>query len=59
MVTIRYVTNLYDLQNVSSGCIFKVKKFQLDSLKRLRMGEEKHDGGGVRCDRVKKIFMNL
>ena len=31
---------------MSEKCIFKVKKFQLDTLSRFRMVEEKQEGGG-------------
>ena len=36
---------------VSQRCIFKVRKFQLDSLRRFGMVEEKHEGGGGRIIR--------
>ena len=44
MVTAQNVTNWFDLQNVSKSCIFKVRKFQRDTLSRFRMGEEKQEG---------------
>ena len=45
MATAQNVTNLFYLQKVSSRCIFKVRKFQLDTLNRFRMAEEKQNRG--------------
>ena len=44
MATAQNVTNWFDLQNVSKRCISKVRKFQLDTLSRFRMVEEKQEG---------------
>ena len=44
MVIAQNVTNWFDLQKVSKRCIFKVIKFQLDTLSRFRMVEEKQEG---------------
>ena len=41
MATAQNLTNWFDLQNVSLKCMFKVRKFQLDTLSRFRMVEEK------------------
>ena len=46
MATARNVANRFDLQNVSLNCIFKVRKFHLDTLSRFRMVEEKQEGEG-------------
>ena len=47
MATAQNITNWFYLQKVSQRCIFKIRKFQLDTLSRLRMVEEKHKGGFV------------
>ena len=41
----KILTNWFDLQNVSQNCIFKVRKFQLDTLSRFRMVKQKQEGG--------------
>ena len=47
MATAQNLTNWFDLQNVSEKCIFKVRKFQRDTLSRFRMVEEKTGGGRI------------
>ena len=47
MVTTQNVMDQYDLSNVSYYCILKVGKYQLDSLSRFRMVEEKRHEIGV------------
>ena len=37
------LTNWFNLQNVSQKCIFKVRKFQFDTLSRFRMVEGKQE----------------
>ena len=44
MTTTENVTYWFYLQKVSQRCIFKVRKFQLDTLSGVRMVEEKREG---------------
>ena len=58
MATAQNVTNWFDLQKVSQRCIFKVRKFQLDTVSRFRMVEEKQEGGGAYFDPPGKIGLS-